>query len=57
MSGHVPAMGVIGKQLLARHEAAVRAAEFLIAIPAPVLPQPRKEAAQSLNTRLLPDHQ
>jgi hypothetical protein len=50
-------MGVIGKQLLARHEAAVRAAEFLIAIPAPVLPQPRKEAAQSLNTRLLPDHQ
>jgi hypothetical protein len=56
-SGHVPPGGVAFQQLTARRDSAVRPSEFLVAIPAPVLPHPREEAAQALHTRLLPDHE
>jgi hypothetical protein len=45
------------EQGVARHATAVRSTEFLVAVPAPVLPQPSKEAAQSFDAGVLPDHQ
>jgi hypothetical protein len=36
---------------------AVSGAKFLVAIPAPVLPQAREKIAQAFKALLLPDHQ
>jgi hypothetical protein len=41
----------------ARQEAPVRDTEFVVAIPAPVLPQTGQKAAQTLNAGILPDQQ
>jgi hypothetical protein len=43
--------------IVAGQESAIRCAEFFVAIPAPELPLPGEEDAQSLQTLFVLDHQ